>query len=204
MIDEMTYFRKNAIQGGITAPLCNEYRKLWRSCGNDKQKLVNLVLRQQSIPYFITHCYKGKGLSKEYILENFHDFINENTDLALVKDCDLVKGYDYSLYVDFKGQNSLTTDVSCIMWSSVPLWEINRHHGQILYVGCDSHVNIILGGWNNVMIYLFDDSSITIDDMDDTSSLTIYKYSNDCKVNFGKYFISQLNNVKQYNKQLIL
>lgn len=204
MIDELTKFRKYAIQGGITAPLCDEYRQAWRACGHNKQKLMQLALRQQSIPYLITHCKKGYGLSKEYILENFKDFVNENTELAKIKDCDLVKGYEYSLYVDFKGSNKLCSDVSCVMWSSVPTWEIKRYKGQILYVGCSSHVNIILGGFNSVMIYLFDDSQITIDDMDDTSTLTIYKYSNNCKVNFGKYFISQLSNVKQFNKELTL
>ena len=57
--NEMFSFYKAALQGAITSPLCADYKNEWRGCGNDKDKLVKLVMRQQSLPYFITHCYNG-------------------------------------------------------------------------------------------------------------------------------------------------
>lgn len=204
MINELDNFRKYAIQGGITAPLCDEYRELWRACGKNKEKLMQLALRQQSIPYFVTHCYEGKGLSMEFITNEFKDYINENTKKAIFHDCDCVKGYEYSLYVDFKALNKLNTDISCFMWSNVPLYEIKAVRAQILYIACNSHVKLSLNGYNNIMVYLFDESTITIEDMDDTSKIIIYKFSNNCNVEYGKFFITNENNVKQFNKQLIL
>ena len=73
---EMFMFYKNALSGALTAPLCADYTSEWRGCKDDKAKLVKLVMRQQSLPYFITHCYQGKGLSKDYILNNFREYIN--------------------------------------------------------------------------------------------------------------------------------
>ena len=204
MINELDNFRKYAIQGGITAPLCDEYRTLWRGCGHNKGKLVRLAMRQQSIPYFLSHCYHGKGLSKEYILEEFHDFINENTNDAQIMDCDGVDGYEYALYVGFSALNKRNADVSCFMWSLVPTYEILATRAQILYVGCDSHIHLSLGGYNSITIYLFDQSTVTIDDMDDTSNVLCYKYSNDCQLIRGTYCTCNESQIKQYNKQLIL
>lgn len=204
MIDELDKFRKYAIQGGITAPLCNEYRTLWRGCGHNKAKLANLVMQQQAIPYFVTHCYEGKGLTKDYIKEEFGDFINESTEKAIIHDSDGVAGYEYALYVDFKALNKRNADVSCFMWSNVPLYEIKATKAQILYVSCDSNINLSLSCYNNVTIYLFDKSSVTITDMDDTSNVLVYKYSKDCNIYTGTYCTCENSHIKQFNKQLIL
>jgi hypothetical protein len=204
MIDELDKFRKYAIQGGITAPLCNEYRTLWRGCGRNKAKLAKLAMQQQSIPYFVTHCYKGKGLTKGYIKEEFGDFINESNEMAIIHDSDGVAGYEYALYVDFKALNKRNADVSCFMWSNVPLYEIKPTKAQILYIACDSNINLSLSGYNNVTIYLFDKSTVTITDMDDTSNLLVYKYSNDCNIHMGRYCTCANSHIKQFNKQLVL
>ena len=111
MDNGMLAFYKAALQGEITAPLCAEYKNEWRKCGDDKEKLVKLVMRQQSLPYFITHCYQGKGLSKEYIIKNFSDFINGKRPIL---DADLVKGYSYALYVDFKAICKPADGFNCI------------------------------------------------------------------------------------------
>ena len=44
MKDEMFDFYKNSLQGVLTNPLCADYRDEWRACGNDKEKLVKLVM----------------------------------------------------------------------------------------------------------------------------------------------------------------
>jgi hypothetical protein len=61
MDNSMMQFYKAALQGAITDPLCIEYKNEWRACGDDKERLMRLGLRQQSLPYVITHCYQGKG-----------------------------------------------------------------------------------------------------------------------------------------------
>ena len=194
-------FYKAALSGAITAPLCADYKNEWRGCGENKDKLVKLVMRQQSLPYFITHCYSGKGLSKEYIQKTFQDYINMNTQKAIIFDADGVKGYTYSIYVAFKGVFKAVTDVLSLMWCSNTLTQIQAAKCPVIYVGCGSTIHITCEGYNSPKIYLFDDSKVIIDDADETCDITIYKYSPNAQVELGKYCLGK---VKVFNKDLRL
>lgn len=194
-------FYKNALSGVMTAPLCADYKNEWRGCNNDKDKLVRLVMRQQSLPYFITHCYSGNGLSKEYILRTFGDYVNESTEKAIVNDADGVKGYTYSLYVAFEGIFRAVTDVLTAMWCSNTSVEIPASKCPVIYCGCGSDVSITCEGYNSPIIYLFDDSKVTIEDCDEDSEVVVYKYSEDAVVEEGKYCLGR---VKVFQKELRL
>lgn len=194
-------FYKNALSGVITAPLCADYKNQWRSCNDDKDALVKLVMQQQSIPYFITHCYSGKGLSKEYILRTFEEYINNNSEKAIIRDADGVQGYTYLLYVAFKGVFKAAVDVLSFMWCSNTHVIIQASKCPILYVGANSTIHITCEGYNCPKIYLFDDSKVVIDDMDEESKVVVYKYSKSAKVEAGKYC---LGTIKQFEKELRL
>ena len=156
-------------------------------------------MRQQSLPYFITHCYNGKGLSKEYILNEFGDYINGN---KVIFDADGVKGYTYSLFVAFDGVCKPDNDVSAFMWCNDTTLEINKAKCNVIYVGCGSELHLVCDGYNSPKIYLFDDSKLVIDDADDTSSIIVYKYSDKSGVDIGKYCTTQ--NLKVFQKELRL
>lgn len=194
-------FYKNALSGVITAPLCADYKNQWRSCDDDKDALVKLVMQQQSIPYFITHCYSGKGLSKEYILRTFEEYINNNSEKAIIHDADGVQGYTYSLYVAFKGVFKAAVDVLSFMRCSNTHVIIQASKCPIFYVGANSTIHITCEGYNCPKIYLFDDSKVVIDDMDEESKVVVYKYSKSAKVEAGKYC---LGTIKQFEKELRL
>ena len=199
MDNGMLAFYKAALQGEITAPLCAEYKTEWRKCGDDKEKLVKLVMRQQSLPYFITHCYQGKGLSKEYILKNFSDFINGKRPIL---DADLVKGYSYAIYVDFKAICKPDNDVTAFMWCNCPQLEIKAAKCPILYISNTSEIHLVCDGYNSPHIYLFDDSRLIIEDADDTCSIVVYRYSRNATVEKGKYCTT--DNIKIFDKELRL
>lgn len=199
MRNEMFDFYKFALQGGLTDPLCVDYKNAWRQCGNDKEKLVKLVMRQQSLPYFITHCYSGNGLSKEYIQQEFNDFINGKRPIL---DADNISGYTYSIYVAFNGNCKPDNDVSAFMWCNSTTLEINATKCPVIYVGCGSELHLVCDGFNAPHIYLFDDSKLIIDDADDTDSIIVYKYSDASFVDIGKYCTTQ--NLKVFPKELRL
>lgn len=192
-------FYKYALQGVLTNPLCADYKNEWRGCGNDKEKLVKLVMRQQSLPYFITHCYNGKGLSKEYILREFPDFINGKRPIV---DADGVSGYTYSIYVAFNGICKPDNDVIACMWCNSINVEIKHTKCPVIYVGCGSELHLTLDGYNSPKIYLFDDSKLYIDDADETCSITIYNYSRNANYALGKYCTT--NSIKEFHKDLRL
>lgn len=196
----MLIFKKNALLGNISAePLCQEYKQAWRACGDDKEMLIKLALRQQASPYFSTACYKNLGLTKEYVKENFNDYING----YILKDCDGVKGYTYSLYVDWDYENDLDvkTDVCSIMWTVGVNIIIPKTKCPTIYISNKSNVHIVGEGFNSINIKLFDESKVTIQDIDENSNIVIYKYSDKAKVETGKYCLIE---PRIFNKKLRL
>lgn len=199
MDKELFDFQKNALLGKISGePLCSEYKQEWRSCGDNKEMLVKFALKQQSLPFFISSCYRKLGLSKENILKNYSGFINGN---KVFYDCDDVKGYSYELYVGYKGIFKTSTDVMGFMWCSNTHITIESTKCPVLYLGCDSHIHLSLDGYNCPRIYLFDDSKVTITDSDEDSRVLIYRYSDKTKVEVGKYCLAD---VRMFNKELKL
>lgn len=195
MKEDLTNYYKNALLSG----LCTEYKGYWQSAHGDKKKLVDLVLQQQSLPHFLTYCNCGKGVSKEYLLETFGDYINGKYTAI---DVDGVVGdYKSELYVGVDGILSLNNDVSCLMWTTIPQLEIKPCKATKLYIGCDSDVHVVCGDYNNITVMLFDESKVTLDDVDEDSNILVYKYSDKCEVKQGTFC---LGNVKEFSKELRL
>lgn len=200
MKDEMLKYKKNAMLGKISAePLCQAYKQAWRSCGEDKEMLVRLAMRQQSIPHFSTACYKNLGLSKDYIKENFNEYINGR----VLNDCDGVDGYTYALYVDWDYENDLNieTDVASIMWTVGANIVVPQTKAPTIYISNRSNVHLICEGFNSVNIKLFDKSKVTVEDMGDECEVMVYRYSDECIVERGKYCLKE---PKVFNKELRL
>ena len=196
----MLEFNKNAILGNIGGePLCADYKQRWRMCGDDKEKLVNLSMMQQSLPYFVTACNNGLGLTKEYIKEKFKDYINGR----VLNDCDGVSGYTYALYVDWDYENDLeiNTDVVSIMWTVGANMIVQNTKCPTIYISNHSNVHLVCDGYNSVNVKLFDDSVLTIEDLDENSNVFVYKYGGGAKVELGKYC---LGSVKVFPKELRL
>lgn len=200
MEDEMLKFRKNALLGNISAePLCQAYKQAWRMCGDDKEMLIKLALKQQSIPYLSHACYKELGLTKEYIKEHFKDYINGYT----IHDADGVSGYTYGLYVDWDYENDLVVDKDIIgvMWTVGANVVIPTSKCPTIYLSNRSNVHIVGDGFNTVNIKLFDESKLIVEDIDKDSEVIVYKYSDKATVNEGKYCFGK---VKVFDKQLKL
>jgi hypothetical protein len=200
MKDEMLMFKKNALLGNISAePLCQAYKQAWRMCGDDKEMLVKLALKQQSIPYLSHACYKGLGLTKEYIKEHFNGYINGYT----IHDADGVNGYTYGLYVEWDYNNDLVVDkdVAGIMWTVGANIVIPETKCPTIYISNSSKVRLTCDGYNTVNVKLFDDSKVVLDDIDEESNVTIYKYSEKATVELGKFCLKE---PKVFNKELRL
>lgn len=196
-MDELLEFKKNAILGKISGqPLCEEYRAALRKCGNNKELLVRLALMQQSTPYLSHACYEKIGLSKEYILANFDEYINGKRTFENVEG---VGGYTYQLYVGYDKDFEITADVTSLMWCNGSQLVIESAKCPTIYVSNRSKVHLVGDGFNAIRIYLFDESSVTLEDFDENSSVLIYKYSADANVEIGKYCLGK---VKIFDKEL--
>lgn len=183
----------------LLANLCGEYKGEWKRAHSDKEKLVRLCLRQQAIPHVATFAYNGKGLTKEFVAKEFADYINGYT----VHDADGVKGYTYGLYVDWDYENDIdvNVDVCSVMWTVGANIVIKETKCPVLYVSNRSNVHLVCEGYNSVNVKLFDKSRVTIEDLDENSTVVVYKYSDDASVELGKYCFGK---VKIFNKTLRL
>ena len=195
-MDALGYYYKNA----LLADLCGEYKGRWQSASHDKESLLRLAVSQQSFPHMATFAYEGNGLTEEYITEEFKDFINGRYTAV---DADGVDGgYKTQLFVGHDKYISDNVDVLCMMWCDVPTLEVGKTKATKIYAACCSKVNIVCDGYNHVIVMLFDESSVMLEDVDEDSSVTIYKYSDKAKVEIGKYCLSK--KVKVFNKELKL
>ena len=195
----MMEFYKAALSGMLSTPLCGEYKAAWRKCGDDKEMLIALSMSQQAIPYVATHAYKNLGLTKSYVKKNFKDYINGH----VIYGADGVDGYSYALYVDWDYDNDLVvnTDITSIMWTNDANVVVKETKAPTIYISNHSNVNIVGEGYNCINVKLFDKSVVSIDDLDENSEVVVYKYSEDAKVELGKYCLGK---VKIFDKQLKL
>lgn len=194
-MDEMLNFRKNA----LLANLCKEWNGKWAACHNDKEKLMRLGLAQQAAPYFATFCYNGRGLSKDYCLREFGDYINKR----VLCGCDDVNGgYKYMMHIEGQKNVFVSEDVAQFLWCDKTKLIFPSTHAATIYVSNRSDVHICCDGYNSLRIYLFDESKITIDKIDADSNILVYKYSDDAVVVSGAG--CQCANIKQFSKPLKL
>ena len=191
MKDKMFDYYKAALSGEITDPLCADYKNEWRKCGDDKESLVKLAMRQQSIPHLVTFAYQGKGLTKDYIKEEFGDYINGYK----IKDADNIEGYTYGLYVDWDYGNDLVAsmDVLSIMWTVGANVVVPKVLCPTIYVSNRSKIHLVCEGFNTINVKVFDESEVTIEDCDKTCEVLVYKYSDKAKVVQGKYCLGHVN-----------
>ena len=187
------------LKDAYTSGLCNEYRDEIRNCHEDKLQLIRLAMRQQSIPWVATKLSDGV-ITKRYIKNTFGVYLNG----FILNDCDDVKDYTYTWYVDYDYDNDIVVDVDVIHVSFtkgarivVPLTKC-----PIIYVSNKSDVHLICDGYNSVRVYLFDDSRVTIDDSDETCNILVYRYNDNCELVKGRYCLCK--NINDYRKKLRL
>ena len=187
MNNEMFLFRKNALLNN----LCKEWSDMWKACNDNKERLFKLVLMQQSLPFFADYCYRGKGLSKEYIAENFGDFTNgAYTGI----DVDGVKGnYKTQLYSDFKGTIECNVDVLSIMYCDDVGLSIPQRKCPKIYISNKSVVHLSADGYNYITVLLFDESELVIEDNHENTDVLVSQSSDQCKVTKGKYCLGKVN-----------
>lgn len=194
MDEEYLNFLKDAYSNG----LCKEYRDEIRNCHEDKLRLVRLAMRQQSCPWMATKMYEGV-ITTDYLLNTFGEYLNG----YVLKDCDNVAGYNYMWFVDWDYENDIvaSTDVLHISHTVGANIVVPITKAPVIYISNRSNVHIVGEGFNTVNIKLFDESKITIEDIDKDTEVIVYKYSDKAKVEDGEYCFG---NVKVFDKELKL
>lgn len=191
------FYRRSLIGTPMIEPLCDEYKTLWKNCHEDKEQLMSLCMRQQSIPWFATMCYLGNGVSRDYLMQEYADYINGS---RLLANCDGVNGYSYAMYCGFNDVCELSADVSHFMWCEATVG-VGETKCPTIYISNQSDISLVCDGYNSVRVYLFDESVLTLWDIPENAEIAVYTYGSRCSVVTGKYCIGKVN---VHNKTLRL
>ena len=195
MLKELFNYYKNAM---LDDHLCEEYKGIWQACGEDKEKLISLAMQQQVIGHVATYAYLGKGITRDFVLREFGDYING----YILHDCDNVEGYTYGMFVDYQcsDYHRLVTDVSHFMWTNDVRLIVSPTKCPIIYVSNGSKVSLVCEGYNFVKVYLYDESEIILEDVDVDCAVSVYKYSDNAKVERGAFAFTK--ELKVFDKEI--
>lgn len=193
MDKEMFLFYKNA----IARNLCKEYNKEFKEKIENKEELLQLSLRLQSIPFVATACYNNWGLDLKYAKNAFKDYINGK---KVIKNCDKVEGYNYGLWIDYNEDINVELDIMHLMACHCNIY-IPPTKCPTIYISNKSKVKISDCDYNCLRIYLFDESEVEIENLSETNSAIIYKYSDKCNVVESGICEGK---IKQFNKEIRL
>lgn len=146
MASGMLAFKRNAALLG----LCDKYKAEWNEA-KDKKDLVDMALDANGVEFMARSVAEGWGLSKDYILENFGDYVNEK----YVRD---KGGYTSKMYVDYGGDifqpATLNLLIGCNTSVLVPESSVCKIYvcgRTYIRVNCAGKCYVyVYGGYNNV------------------------------------------------------
>lgn len=128
MIDIKT-FRENATKEN----LCSEYVQKWDACGSHKQ-YVDLALSSKGVDYLCDSIAKGWGVSPQYVIEKFDNFING-------KYVSQQEGYTSELFCLYNGDITARTTVITAIESNITI-TVPEYHICNIYISGKSTVNV--------------------------------------------------------------
>ena len=180
-MNDLKHFKEEAVRRN----LCVDYALMWAKCGNNKEKLFDLSLEPQAIPYIATSIYEGWGLSSDYIFNEFYDYINGRRIAENISD---VEAATASLYVRYNLERmaDLNESVIHICDCAYILAQVKKFGVSQIHISNNSHVRLYTGGNNILSIYLYDTSIIDLGVLSKGDNITIYKYSDNAFVKFKK------------------
>lgn len=171
-MNDLSFFKNEAFNRN----LCSQYVDLWASAKN-KQMLYNLSMRYNSIRYIALSIYEGWGVSLDYILSEFKDYINGKEVATIYLDDNLQA--DGLMYVCLNDTSiDMNVDVVNIIKCNNLTINTNRYATQ-LHINNDSHCKLNIASDGNIMIYLYDTSTIDLGKLRKGQRVFIYDYRHD-------------------------
>lgn len=145
--------------------LCGQYKTMWDACRN-KKDLIDMALDANGVEFMADSIAFGWGLSKEYLMKEFGDFINGKYQRNK-------GGYKSRMYVGYEEDitidSTITLLVGCKGKVIVPCSMVGN-----IYIcgGCDIDVK------NDGVVYLYEYAGNNNVHKDENVEITQHKESN--------------------------
>jgi len=168
-------------KGALTRNLSSFFRKEWTSAMGDKDALFDISLSKEAMPYMATAIYEGWGPTMAQVESGFPEQVNGGR----VLESDLGNGLPTiraAAYFEktFHGEElefSRTAFYGCGGEVSVKPYGCND-----LHVSNGSSMKLYMGESSVVWIYVYDESSIDIATIPESSKAFVIRYSDRCTV----------------------
>lgn len=167
---DIDYFKQNAIDKN----LCVEYALKWAKI-KDKESLFALACVPQSCGYIARSIYEGWGVSIDYIINEFGDYINGK---YVVNNLDGVKDATGAMYIKYNGKiDTPLCDITQFIGCEGTYIHIADGSAVTLHISNSSDIKLSLGNCN-VRIYLYDESTVDLGDISKDTKVSIAHYGN--------------------------
>ena len=157
-------YRENARKNN----LCQEYTDIWDSCKNNKQ-VFDMAVGAKGVDYLCDTIAKGWGISPSVISERFRPFINGR---YISKQ----NGYTSSMYCEYKGEFTASTEVLAIIKSDVVISIPKNMICEIYTVGV---CKIKLTGEGRCVVISYGDENDALVESSCSNMKRIYKKERD-------------------------
>ncbi len=163
---DLDFFKNEA----LNRSLCSTAVSDWANSVS-KEDFFEFSLKPSSIPYMSLAMREGWGLSVEYIIKEFADFINgkETAEVAL-KD----RTISGQMYVGFEGKREVNASIVNVVNSNIYI--TTKRYATSIHVNNDSHVTLELPDDCFITIYLYDKSTIRLVNTNNHQKVYIYDY----------------------------
>lgn len=169
---DLEYFKTQAEEKKI----CLDYALLWAKCGNNRNKLFELAMYGDSIVYVATSTYDNWGMSYDFILNYFNDYINSEIPFYYIEEKDLEGlSYQWKLQENNK-HDELTANITHLCNCKGSEFIVGTDIAE-LYITNDSDVVLDFKEDCRFNIYLLNNSKVTLNNLGDGSKITIYDYN---------------------------
>lgn len=190
MDSEMIIFFKEARKRDLCVSFAQKWVKL-----REKDEFVDFCLLPQAIPYMAVSMYEKWGLSKDYLLREFPNYINGKYISSRNDGIDA----NAEFWVDFSDiEYLLKNQLYHITYTKNSKFTIEQTKCPIINVSNNSDVIIKCSKFNSIQVLIYDKSKVYIDAPDKSCKVLIEKYSDECEVDFD----TDNDNIKVVRKKL--
>lgn len=129
----------------IAIGLCQDYKEKWNNSTTNKD-LADLALDINGADFICASVEKEWGLTKEFILNNFTQYINGKYIAGQRKD------YTSEIFVGYNGEITARTTILIILYSNAII-HIPQNHACKIFAAKNSMINITCDGYCELINY---------------------------------------------------
>lgn len=127
--------------------LCGDYKEKWGNSTTHRD-IIHLATDVNGADFLCASAEKGWGLSKDFILQNFPEYINGKYIARQGKD----KGYTSEIFIGYSGKITARTTILIVLYSDATV-QVPKNHVCKIFAARNPNINIQCEGYCELINY---------------------------------------------------